>query len=113
MTSSPGLMSSNSAAISSAAVQEWVSNARREPVCVSSHSLQRLVKGPSPARWAFSCACRMYSSSLPVMKGRLKPILFAMGFLVQPSGLRGFDNAVGIRYPPLVFHENLELVEML
>ncbi len=43
MTSSPGLISSRSAVISSAWVQEVVSNARGTPSASSSRALQRLV----------------------------------------------------------------------
>ena len=50
MTSSPGARSNSSAAISIAAVQEWVRSAWRAPVSCSSQALQRLVKGPSPLR---------------------------------------------------------------
>lgn len=67
ITSSPGTRSSRIAAISSAAVHEWVSSARALPVCSSSHAWQRLVNGPSPDRWPLRCASAMYSSSRPVM----------------------------------------------
>ncbi len=50
MTSSPGARSNSMAAISIAAVQEWVSRACRQPVSASSQALQRFVKGPSPLR---------------------------------------------------------------
>jgi hypothetical protein len=50
MTSSPGPTSARIAAISSAAVQECVSRARRAPVKRASHSLQRRVNVPSPER---------------------------------------------------------------
>ena len=59
ITSSPGARSSSSAAISSAAVQLWVSRAREAPVSAASSPWQRLVNGPSPERWPFSCASRM------------------------------------------------------
>ena len=48
MTSSPGPTSARSAAISRAAVPEWVSNAREQPTRPSSHSWHRLVNVPSP-----------------------------------------------------------------
>src|SRR5437773_9648325 len=54
MTSSPGLMSSNSADISSACVHDVVNSADETGKRFSSHSRQRLVKGPSPER----CRCR-------------------------------------------------------
>ena len=48
MTSSPGLISSKIAAISSAEVPEVVNRALGAPVMASSCSLQRLVNSPSP-----------------------------------------------------------------
>ncbi len=51
MTSSPGPTSQRMAAISSAAVQEWVSSALRQPRFCSSHSLHCRVKWPSPEMW--------------------------------------------------------------
>ena len=56
MTSSPGPIPARSADISSAAVQEWVSNARDAPVLCSSQSLHRRVKVPSPASLPRRCA---------------------------------------------------------
>ena len=50
MTSSPGPMSARIAAISSAAVHECVSSARRAPVR-SPATPRSLVKTPSPERW--------------------------------------------------------------
>src|SRR5688572_32380497 len=71
MISSPGPMPARIAAISSAPVPECVSSALGQPVVRSSQAWQRLVNGPSPERWLFSCACRMYSSSRPVRNGLL------------------------------------------
>ena len=48
ITSSPGLISSRMAAISSAEVPEVVRSALGAPVRASNASLQRRVKGPSP-----------------------------------------------------------------
>ena len=59
MTSSPGARSNSMAAISIAAVQEWVSSACRQPTCSSIQALQRLVKGPSPLRWWLAIASAM------------------------------------------------------
>ncbi|MNI80754.1 hypothetical protein D3C73_1373120 [compost metagenome] len=59
MISSPGSISSSRAAISNAAVQECVSNALAQPLLLSSHSWQRLVKGPSPASLCPSLASVM------------------------------------------------------
>jgi hypothetical protein len=50
MTSSPGLMSSRIAAISSACVHDPVRSADGTPNFFSNNSRQRLVKGPSPER---------------------------------------------------------------
>jgi len=74
MTSSPGSISARIAAISSAAVHEWVSSALPPPARFSSHDWHCRVKGPSPARWPLAWAWAMYPSSLPTMCGRLKGI---------------------------------------
>ena len=50
ITSSPGCRSTRIAAISSAAVQECVSNTLREPIRFSNHALHCFVKAPSPER---------------------------------------------------------------
>ena len=67
ITSSPGCRSSSKALISSAAVQECVSNALAQPVRSSSHAWQRLVNAPSPERWPLACAWLMSHNSRPVM----------------------------------------------
>ncbi len=59
ITSSPGWMSSSSAAISSACVHDVVSSALRAPVISSSSAWQRLVKAPSPEMVPRSIASRM------------------------------------------------------
>ena len=74
ITSSPGFMSSNRAAISRAAVQEWVSSAFLVPVFSSSQRWQFCVKGPSPAKTPLAYASVIYPGSLPVICGLLKGI---------------------------------------
>ena len=58
-TSSPGSMPASSAAISRAAVHEWVSSARPHPTVCSSHSSQRFENWPSLDRWLQLIASRM------------------------------------------------------
>ena len=85
MTSSPGLMSSNSADISSACVHDVVNSADETGKRFSSHSRQRLVKGPPPER----CRCRMasvtYSSSRPMIAVRengIRVVFCSIGVMV-------------------------------
>ena len=85
-----GLDVSEIAAISSAAVQECVSNAFLVPVRCSSQALQRFVKPPSPARCPAVCACATFHSSFPVMKGLLKGI---RALLPMESGAIGTDSS--------------------
>ena len=57
MTSSPGSSPNSMAAISMAAVHEWVSKAWRQPISRSSQALHRFVNGPSPERCPLLIAC--------------------------------------------------------
>ena len=77
MTSSPGPSSSSIAAISSAAVQEWVSKACGQPIACSSQAWHFLVNGPSPDRCWFWIASSMYWTSLPAGNGRLNGMAWA------------------------------------
>src|SRR2546421_938327 len=74
ITSSPDLMSSSSAAISSACVQEVVSRALETPSVSSRRAWHFLVKTRSPDSCRLLRACCMYSSSPPERNGRLKGI---------------------------------------
>ena len=76
MISSPGSNSARIAAISSAAVQEWVRRALGELVWLSSHFEHCFVNGPSPANCPFSWALAIFASSFPTRKGLLKGIVF-------------------------------------
>ena len=75
ITSSPGPTPLRMAAISSAAVQEWVRSAFWLPIRASSQAQQRFENSPFPARWPFAWAWAMYDSSRPVMNGLLKGIM--------------------------------------
>ena len=66
MTSSPGSMSSSSAAISRAAVHDCVSSTRGAPIRRSSQSWHSFVNRPFPASWHAATASWMCVNSLPV-----------------------------------------------
>src|SRR5579871_4720073 len=74
ITSSSGPTPTSIAAISSAAVHEWVSNAERAPVCSMMSSWHRSVKGPSPDSFPLAIASARYLSSSPEAVGRLNGI---------------------------------------
>src|SRR5438094_9208508 len=71
ITSSPGLRSRSSAAISSACVQDVVSMALGTPRVYSSKLWHFLVNIPSPDSCPQLIAWRIYSNSLPLKNGRL------------------------------------------
>ncbi len=96
MTSSPGSRSARIAAISSAAVHEWVSKALEAPVRASSQREHWRVKFPSPARWPLAWAWAMYQSSLPVMWGLLKGM-----FMLRPGRVR-VRNGIRTEDPKLL-----------
>ena len=81
ITSSPGWMSSSSAAISSACVQEVVSSAARRAEHRCSSSWHRVVKVWSPAICPMVIVSKMYSSSRPSRDERLKGI-WVTGYLL-------------------------------
>ena len=90
MTSSPGWMSNNSAAISSACVQDVVRNALGTPSHCSSKAWHFLVNGPSPEIRPFATACLTYSISLPIREALLNGIVFfgILHLLLQESRTR-------------------------
>ena len=73
------------AAISRAAVHEWVRRAVWLPTRSSSQAQQRFEKAPLPARCPFACACAMYVSSRPVMYGLLNGIIVGPRARSTPS----------------------------
>ena len=72
MTSSPGAPSTRMAQISSAAVHELVSSARRAPVSLSSADSQRWVKGPLPDSLPLLRASVTARAAAGAVVGRLK-----------------------------------------
>src|SRR5258705_4432094 len=85
ITSSPGLISSSSAAISSAWVQDVVSSALGVPIRRSRSAWHFFVNVWSPAICPISIACAMYCISRPINDERLNGMRTAAAGLDEES----------------------------